>query len=77
VGLFRAALRASFMIVSELPSVTGIVRNPYDYMILTCAVAATADYVVTRDDALASLGIYEDIAMVTPEAFLRLLRNIA
>jgi hypothetical protein len=30
---------------------------------------------VTRDDDLLSLGAYEDIAMVTPEAFLTLVRS--
>jgi len=44
-------------------------------MILTCAVAGTADYVVTRDDDLLSLETYEGITIVTPEAFLAFLRS--
>jgi uncharacterized protein (DUF4415 family) len=47
-----------------------IVRDPNDDMILACAVATSASHVVTRDDDLLSLGTYEGIAIVTPEAFL-------
>lgn len=75
VDTFKATLRGSFLIVSDLPPLTGIVRDPNDDMIVACAVAAVASHVVTRDDDLLSLGAYEDIAMVTPEAFLRLLRH--
>jgi predicted nucleic acid-binding protein len=43
-------------------------------MILACAIAAHASYVVTRDRDLLSLGSYEAITIMTPEAFLGLLR---
>jgi predicted nucleic acid-binding protein len=43
-------------------------------MIIACAVAAGADYVISRDDDLLSLGTYEGIVMVTPEAFMDVLR---
>jgi putative PIN family toxin of toxin-antitoxin system len=75
VDTFQATLRGAFLIVEDLPSLTGIVRDPNDDMILACGVAAGADYVVTRDDDLLSLGTYEGIAIVPPEAFLRLLRR--
>jgi predicted nucleic acid-binding protein len=63
------------LIVSDLPSLPGLVRDPNDDVILACAVAAEASHVATRDHNLLSLGAYENIAMVTPEAFLRLLRH--
>jgi predicted nucleic acid-binding protein len=44
-------------------------------MILACALAATADYVVTRDDELLSLGSHEGVIIITPEAFLTMLRS--
>jgi predicted nucleic acid-binding protein len=44
-------------------------------MILACAVAVSASYVMTRDDDLLALGSYEGSAIVTPEAFLALLRS--
>ena len=48
-------LQSSFLIFSDLPPLTGIVRDPNDDMILACAVAASAAYVVTRDLDLLSL----------------------
>jgi predicted nucleic acid-binding protein len=38
-------------------------------------VAAQADYLVTRDKDLLSLGTYQGIRIVTPEAFMGLLRK--
>lgn len=46
-------------------------------MIVACAMAASADYVVSRDDDLLSLATSEAITMMTPEAFLAVLRDEA
>jgi uncharacterized protein len=73
VDTFKATLRASFLIVYDLPPLRGIVRDPNDDMILACAITGTADYIVTRDDDLLSLETYEGITIVTPEAFLAFL----
>lgn len=72
---YLQGLRQAALIVSDLPPLSGIVRDPNDDMILACAVAVSASYVVTRDDDLLALGSYEGSAIVTPEAFLALLRN--
>jgi predicted nucleic acid-binding protein len=37
--------------------------------------SAKSDYLVTRDRDLLSLGVYERIQMVTPEAFMGMLRG--
>jgi uncharacterized protein len=76
VGVFALTLRASFTVFSALPPLSGIVRDPNDDMILACAVAAAAEYVVTRDLDLLSLGTYAGIAIMTPEAFLAFLRGM-
>ena len=68
-------IRQAALVVSDLPPLTGIVRDPNDDMILACAVAASASHVVTRDDDLLALGSYKGSAIVTPEAFLTLLRS--
>lgn len=47
--------------------------DPNDDMVIACALAAAADYVVTRDKDLLSRGIYEGIRMVTPRQFLDLI----
>ncbi len=59
--------------VSDLPPIT-IVRDPSDDMILATAIAAGADYLVTRDDDLLVLLRHEGIGIVTPEVFLAALR---
>ncbi len=46
-------------------------------MIVACAVAAQADYLVARDRDMLSLGEYESISIVTPEEFLQALRQQA
>jgi uncharacterized protein len=63
------------LVVSDLPLLAGIVRDPNDDMILACAVAAWASPVVTRDEDLLSLGNCAGIAIVSPEAFLTLLQS--
>jgi putative PIN family toxin of toxin-antitoxin system len=61
------------VIVGEIPEVH-VVRDPDDDMVVACALAADADYLVSRDKDLLSLGEYEGIEMIEPEAFLRVLR---
>ncbi|MEZ4180434.1 MAG: putative toxin-antitoxin system toxin component, PIN family [Candidatus Doudnabacteria bacterium] len=46
-----------------------IVRDPEDNKILESAVEAQADYLVTRDNDLLSLGSYEQIKIATPAEF--------
>jgi uncharacterized protein len=60
-------------IVGDLPEVHAV-RDPDDDMIVASALAAGAGFLVARDQHLLSLGTYEGIEIVTPEAFLQLLR---
>jgi predicted nucleic acid-binding protein len=62
-------------VVTDLPLVTGVVRDPNDDMVVACALAANADFIVTRDKDLLSLGTYEGIRIVTPRQFLDLLER--
>jgi putative PIN family toxin of toxin-antitoxin system len=63
-------------VVGDVPEIRGIVaRDPNDDMIIACALAAEVDYLVTRDKDLLSLGQYEVLKIVTPEAFLPELRT--
>lgn len=61
--------------INTIPPLSGVVRDPNDDMIIATAVAAKADYVVSRDKDLLSLGVYEGIQMIAPEAFMRMLRE--
>jgi predicted nucleic acid-binding protein len=44
-------------------------------MVVACALAARAGYIVTRDKDLLSLGAHEGIRIVTPRQFLDLLEG--
>ena len=46
-----------------------------DSTVLVSALKAQADFIVTRDNDLLSLGNYEDIKVVTPENFMGILRG--
>jgi putative PIN family toxin of toxin-antitoxin system len=75
VGRFHRLLRTTTKLVADLPSVTGVVRDPNDDMVIACALKGQADYIVTRDKDLLSLGAYKGIRMVTPRQFLNLLEG--
>lgn len=62
------------ILIAEVPNIR-VVRDPTDDKILACAVAAAAEYLVTRDDDLLSLKKYENTLMVSPEALLKMLRE--
>jgi putative PIN family toxin of toxin-antitoxin system len=75
VSRFIRGLRGIAQMTGVLPFLAGIVeRDPNDDMIVACALAAGADYIVTRDDDLLSLCTYETVTMITPEAFMGILR---
>jgi predicted nucleic acid-binding protein len=55
--------------------VGNISRDPGDDVILACAVAAAATHLITRDKDLLVIGTYEGITILSPEAFMALLRG--
>jgi uncharacterized protein len=72
---YLQSIRQAALIVADLPPPSCLVRDPNDDMVLACAVAAEASYVVTRDDDPLSLGNYGGAEIVSPEAFLTMLRT--
>jgi len=75
VAEFCQELRASFFLITDLPQLIGIVRDPNDDMIIATAQRAHTAYIVTRDKDLLSLQTYEDITILTPEVFMGVLRE--
>jgi uncharacterized protein len=61
-------------LISDPPEVR-IVRDPNDDVIVACAVAAGADYLVKRDNDLLSIKEHQGIDIITPEAFFLRLRR--
>ncbi len=62
-------------LISDLPDVHVVDRDPNDDMIVATALKARADYLVTRDKDLLSLGVCEGVKMITPEVFMEILRE--
>ena len=53
--------------------VRGVATHPEDDYILATAVSGSADYLVTADAQLLKLGVFQDVQIVTPAAFLNIL----
>jgi putative PIN family toxin of toxin-antitoxin system len=61
--------------VPDPPPTPGAVpRDPDDDKIIACALAAGAEYVVSRDRDLLSLGTYAGIKIIAPKPFLQVVR---
>src|ERR1700730_1987893 len=75
---YCAKILSAPMIISDPPPITGAVaRDPDDDKIIACAIAAGAEYLVSRDHDLLALGSYGGINIVSPEALLRIVRSSA
>ena len=75
VRAFCEGLRTATSLVTDLPDTTAVPRDPNDDMVIATARAARASYLITRDRDLLILQTYEDITILTPEAFMATLRT--
>lgn len=67
-----ALLRASGEMVFPVERATGATPDPFDEMVLECALAAQADAIVSGDKKhLLPLGAYRGIPILAPVEFLR------
>lgn len=57
-------------LVTNLPEIRAVERDPKDDMIVATALACRADYLVTGDRHLLDLDPYEGIRILSPRAFL-------
>lgn len=62
---------AEIVIPDPIPD--DVIRDRKDLMILACAVGGNADYIVTGDKDLRTLGSYAGIPILTPARFLELM----
>jgi uncharacterized protein len=67
---YRALLQVQATVVEPQPPFPRLCRDPDDDVLLATAVLAAADYLVTGDNDLLSLGTYQGIGIVTPRDFL-------
>lgn len=69
-----SSLRDAADLVFPVERATGAVSDPFDEMVLECALAASADVIVTGDKRhLLPLGRFRGITILSPADFLRLL----
>jgi putative PIN family toxin of toxin-antitoxin system len=73
--MILAALLVRAEIVPGRLQLPGVTRDPKDDAIVACAVEGGADYLVSGDQDLLVLDVYEGIQLVTPRQFLELLNN--
>lgn len=67
-----AVLRDAADLVFPVERATGAVADPFDEMVLECAVAASASFLVSGDKKhLLPLGSFRDILILPPADFLR------
>ena len=75
ITTFAAGLRERGVVLApdDIPRI--VPNDPDDDVVLACAAAGNAEYVVTRDQHLLSLGTHQGIPIVSTEAFVRILRG--
>jgi predicted nucleic acid-binding protein len=75
VAAFVHTVRGATGLVRDVSPLQGITRDPNDDMVIACALAADAGYLVTRDKDLLTLKTYQGVQMMRPEEFIRILRE--
>jgi predicted nucleic acid-binding protein len=65
-GIFRQEA----IIVPITVDIHGIASHPEDDLVLATAISASADYLVTGDALLLSLGFFRDVQISSPRQFL-------
>ena len=68
IGTATKLISAVAQIVSPASKVSGVCRDPDDDQILSCALSAKADYLVTGDSDLLELKKFHGIRILTPGA---------
>ena len=68
-------LEAICEIVTPTRRLTVVKADPYDNMVLECAVEAKVDYVVSGDSHLLKLENFENIPVLSPAQFLKALER--
>jgi putative PIN family toxin of toxin-antitoxin system len=72
-----AALLSRARVVPGQIHLPGVTRDPKDDAVVACAVEGEADYIVSGDQDLLTLGKYRGIQIVTPREFTEILVSSA
>ncbi len=76
-AVLMAAIRSlARLIAVDLDAVPAYTRDPKDDRFVACAIAGNAHFLVTEDQDILLLDSLSDVRMVTPYAFVELLREL-
>jgi len=64
-----------FEIVEAVKEVKGVCRDPEDDKFISCAISASADYIVSRDKDLFDLKQYKSTKIVKASDFLKMVKD--
>ena len=70
VQQFLLLLHRDGLFLEDLPAMGSVAADPDDDKFLALAYASKADYIISGDDHLLSIGVYQGIAVVTAADFL-------
>lgn len=66
-------LAETAVVVPDPLQLPGATRDPKDDPVIACAVAGNAEYIVSGDQDILTLVVYETVRMVTPAQFIQIL----
>lgn len=68
-------LRVVSQLVTRIPKIHVVSRDPNDDMVIGCALKAKADYLISRDKDLLSLTRYKTVKIISPEECVEMIRD--
>ena len=75
VDFLVAAMLTQAEVVPGALTLPGVTRDPKDDAVVACAVEGAAGFVVSGDEDLLVLSVYQDVEMITPRAFVDMLEG--
>jgi len=76
VNSLVAAMLTQAEVVPGALTLPGVTRDPKDDAVVACAVEGAAGFVVSGDEDLLVLSVYQDIEMITPREFVEKLDEV-
>src|SRR5690242_5581938 len=72
VGTFLATIRKDFLILKAPPSVHIVKDDPDDDKYFACAKQAKAEYIISKDKHLTTIGEWKGVRVIQPRQFLEI-----
>lgn len=72
--IIRDEILPHFEVVEVIKEIKDVCRNPADDKFISCALSASAGYIVSGDKDLCDLNRYKSVKIVTPADFFRIVK---